>query len=81
MRDYVLMGRNAGRRAWLLPFVPGLALLAFGLLVAVYPQLLVAMVSALFAILGLGLMSVGWRLRALGSARPPTQDWHTPGPL
>lgn len=78
MRDFVLMGRSAGRRAWLVPFVPGLALMAFGLLIAMFPQLLVALVAGLFVIGGLGLMSMGWRLRALGSAAPPMENWRSP---
>ena len=81
MREFVLMGgRGAGRRAWLVPFVPGLLLIAFGLLIVVLPQLLVAMVAALFVIGGLGLLSVGWRMRAIGAPRPPADPWRVDQP-
>ena len=66
MKEFVLMGRGGGGRAWLVMFVPGLLLVALGVLIVVVPKLLVAMVAAIFIVAGLGLASMGWRLRSLG---------------
>lgn len=66
MREFVFLDRTAGRNAWLVPFVPGVALVVFGLLIVLLPQLLIAMVAALFVLGGIALISLGWRIRSGG---------------
>ena len=66
MREFVLMGGRAGGRAWLVMFVPGLMLVALGVLIVLLPQLLIAMVAACFIVAGLALASMGWRMRNMG---------------
>lgn len=48
---------------WLVPFLAGVACILFGVLIAILPELLVAMVASAFVLLGLALASLGWRLR------------------
>ena len=77
MREFVLMGRGGGGRTWLVMFVPGVMLIVLGVLIVMMPQLLIAMVAACFIVAGLGLASMGWRMRSmggmsgLGGIRPP----------
>ncbi|GEM_PF-3382818 len=44
--------------------VAGVFLIAFGVLVAIYPHLLVAMVSTICILLGLGMCAVSWQWRS-----------------
>lgn len=84
MREYTLMGRGAGGRTWLVMFVPGMMLIVLGVLIVLMPQLLIAMVAACFIVAGLGLASMGWRMRSmggivgLGGFRPPGGDSGAP---
>jgi hypothetical protein len=64
---------GSGRRPWLVVFLPGVGLMAFGLLILIVPELLVALVAALFMLAGALLAAVGWRLRAAAQA-PPRLD-------
>ena len=78
VRRIVLSGA-APAGAWLVLFVPGMALIALGVAIAVWPQLLVAMVAGVFILLGVVIASIGWRLRSgagmLGNfTRPPGGD-------
>jgi len=43
--------------------IPGLMFLIFGVLIAVFPALLVALISTFFIVLGITLMSVSWATR------------------
>lgn len=43
----------------------GLLLIGFGMLIALFPQIVVAMVSGFFMMLGLGLCIASWRMRRL----------------
>ena len=70
MREFVVT-RGVGPRAWLVPFVPGMVLLALGVAILVWPKLLVAMVSAVFLLIGAGLAGLGWRLKQGGGFPPP----------
>ena len=66
MREFVIHTRD-GRPSWLAIFIPGMALFMFGVLTLVLPQLLVALVAAIFMSVGLLLAGIGWRLRQGGS--------------
>ena len=45
--------------------VTGLVFVLFGLAIWVYPQILVAMVSSVFVLFGLGMMATSWQFRRL----------------
>ncbi len=45
--------------------VTGLVLIMFGILVAVYPQILVGIISAGLIVTGLGILLASWRWRRL----------------
>ena len=62
MREFVFRARG-GRPSWLAIFVPGIALFAFGVMTLLLPQVLVALVAALFMSAGLLLAGIGWRVR------------------
>lgn len=66
MREFVIRGAT-GRRSWLALFAPGMALIGLGLLILLFPHLLIAMVAALFMTCGFVLASLGWRMRRGGS--------------
>ena len=54
----------------------GLLLIGFGVLIAVFPQIVVAMVSGFFMMLGLGLCITSWRLRHLRrQGGSPFMNW------
>ena len=40
--------------------IPGLIFLIFGVLIAVFPALLVALISTFFIVLGISILSVSW---------------------
>jgi Flp pilus assembly protein TadB len=57
----------------------GVALIAAGVLVAVYPQILVILLSSLIVAAGLGTLASGWRIRRrVGAERaaPPRYQVH-----
>ena len=68
MREFVIGSQGRGKPPWLLVFVPGVALLAFGILIVVLPQLLVALVAAVCMVAGIALASLGWRLRGMSNS-------------
>lgn len=43
--------------------IPGLMFLIFGVLIAMFPALLVALISTFFIVLGITIMSVSWTVR------------------
>lgn len=43
--------------------IPGLMFLIFGVLIAMFPALLVALISTFFIVLGITIMSVSWAVR------------------
>jgi hypothetical protein len=43
----------------------GLFFVILGLIILAYPQILVAMISALFMMFGLGMMAAAWQFRRL----------------
>ena len=45
--------------------ITGVFLVIFGVLILVYPQLLVAMIAGLFVLFGLGMMAAAWQFRRL----------------
>jgi len=45
--------------------VTGLLLILFGVLILLYPQLLVAMIAGLFMLFGFGMMVTAWQFRRL----------------
>jgi len=63
-REFVIGGRRA-LPSWLAIFVPGCALVGFGVLIILLPELLVALVAVICITLGLVMASLGWRLRAM----------------
>ncbi len=69
MRQFVLH-RAAGPRAWLTVFVPGVVLLAVGLAIAIWPQLLAAMVAAAFLSLGGLFVLVALKMRGSAGRTP-----------
>ena len=46
--------------------ITGLCLVMFGVLIWWYPQILVAMISGLLILFGLGMMAASWQFRRLG---------------
>jgi hypothetical protein len=52
-----------GPRGWLVLFVPGVTLMAFGVLITIWPQLLVALIAGICLAAGALLAVAGWRLR------------------
>jgi hypothetical protein len=71
MREFVIHGRRSGGNPWLVVFVPGVALMCFGVLILIVPELLVAMVAAGFLGVGALIAAMGWRLRNLTPGNPP----------
>ena len=65
MREFVIHSRS-GRPPWLALFVPGAALMAFGVLILVLPELVKLLFAALFMALGFVLMGFAWRLKSGG---------------
>ena len=56
----------------------GLALIGLGMLIALFPQIVVAMVSGFFMMLGLGVCIASWRLRRLRrQSGSPLVNWIT----
>ena len=56
----------------------GLALIGLGMLIALFPQIVVAMVSGFFMMLGLGLCIASWRMRRLRrQGGSPFVNWIT----
>jgi hypothetical protein len=53
------------RNLWAAPFWFGVMLVLAGILVLVYPAILVAIVAAVIMSAGVGLMGLGWRMRKL----------------
>ena len=45
--------------------ITGVLFVLFGLAIWVYPQILVAMVSSVFVLFGLGIMATSWQFRKL----------------
>ena len=59
-----------------LVFVPGVACILVGLLILLLPELLIALVSGLFFLIGGVLLAAAWRLRRLNADRPAErQTW------
>ncbi len=56
-------GGSPGGAAWLAVFVPGMALIAVGIAIVVFPKLLAVLVAGFCMFVGLILASLGWRLR------------------
>jgi uncharacterized protein YjeT (DUF2065 family) len=55
--------------------VVGLLLIVFGLLVALFPQILVAMISSLLILMGLGLCVTSFQWRRLRRASRDSSHW------
>ena len=56
--------------------IPGLIFLIFGVLIAVFPALLVALISTFFIVLGITLLIVSWAVRNHDSAYRVTRaEW------
>lgn len=54
----------------------GLTLFLIGLVIMVYPQILVAMIAGTFMTLGIILMTISWRLkRAQRNHQSPFMNW------
>ncbi len=49
-------------RLW---WLPGAALIAFGVMIAVFPELLALMVASSFFVIGFGWLTFGWSMRRL----------------
>lgn len=56
---------SPGNTLWHLEIFAGLLLVLAGILIAVFPQILVALISALVVLCGIALIGAGWRTRAL----------------
>ncbi len=56
--------------------VTGFLLILFGVLVAIYPRILVAMVATILIVTGVGLCLLNWQWRRLGQkARGSWVNW------
>lgn len=74
MLEFVI-GRAAGPKGWLVVFVPGVVLMALGVLIWVWPDVLVALVAGILLSVGAALAGLGWRLRqGLKVTRPGFGD-------
>jgi hypothetical protein len=61
---------SPGRSLWHLEILAGIVLTLAGILIAVFPQILVALISALIILAGLSLIGAGLRTRNLLRYRP-----------
>ncbi len=62
---------SPGNLFWRFEMLAGLLLVLAGVLIAVYPQILVALISAITILAGLALVGAGWRTRSAVRYRPP----------
>ena len=53
-------------------WLPGATLVLFGLMIAIFPELLALMVATAFTIIGLSWLLLGWGMRRNGTKRPTT---------
>lgn len=58
----VVFGSPSGTM-WRFEVAAGILLVGAGVLIAVYPQILVALIAATFILCGLSLIGAGWRMR------------------
>lgn len=56
---------------WRFGMMAGMALVLAGILIAVYPQILVALVSTIVILCGLTLIGASWQARQAMRHRPP----------
>ncbi len=57
-------GRGSwGLGPWWLGLVPGVICVLVGILIVAVPQLLETLVASVFILIGVGLISVAWRMR------------------
>ena len=63
--DYVTHELSA---LWWLYLLQGLALIAFGIAVVIWPQLLAILVGAFFMAVGMVLLTLAWRVRRVRSS-------------
>lgn len=65
MNDYTVytVGSHGSGLMWRAQMSLGLLLLVFGILVAIFPEILVALIATAFCMIGLGLIGSAWRLR------------------
>ena len=57
--------RSAFDVVWVYSLLHGVFFIFFGLLILVMPEILVALVSALFILLGASVLFLGWKFRSL----------------
>lgn len=71
-QQQVVFGSPSGAM-WRFEVAAGILLVGAGVLIAVYPQILVALIAATFILCGLSLIGAGWRMHRSTPPRNATE--------
>jgi len=69
---YTLFG-SPGGGLWQFELAAGLFLVAAGILIALFPEILVALIATILVFTGLGFIGAAWRTRRFLRARRPDE--------